>query len=285
MNARRSQGWSLAGAAVIMGLAGEAFAGDGFTLIAQHRRAESSAYYRWAFDTHEPVIKSQESFDAGPLLIDLKVLDTARAQVVQNSVISSKDIGSIGSGEYAVPNESCCGPAYGYVKQEMQADFKVTKSVLVRFKARIPNASTSLDFNNSYDNDYARIKLRWGTNGGVFERAETYPYTCGTHFCLHIDEPTDKTFVMEPDTYRLEISMDWNAIGHRDHSAYGLVNYEVMLSVCRADFNGDTFVTADDFDAFVDAFVAGESSADFNSDGFVTGDDFDSYVAGFESGC
>ena len=55
--------------------------------------------------------------------------------------------------------------------------------------------------------------------------------------------------------------------------------------ICKADFNGDGFVTGDDFDAYVIEFIAGNSDADFNHDGFVTGDDFDAFVVAFEAGC
>lgn len=58
-----------------------------------------------------------------------------------------------------------------------------------------------------------------------------------------------------------------------------------LALTCRADFNADGFVTGDDFDAYVTAFVAGVISADFNGDGFVTGDDFDGYIVSFEVGC
>ena len=54
---------------------------------------------------------------------------------------------------------------------------------------------------------------------------------------------------------------------------------------CAADFNGDGFVTGDDFDAYVIEFIAGNLAADFNHDGFVTGDDFDAFVLAFEAGC
>lgn len=55
--------------------------------------------------------------------------------------------------------------------------------------------------------------------------------------------------------------------------------------VCRADFDGDGFVTGVDFDLYVAAFEAGDVVADFDGDGFVTGIDFDLYVAAFEAGC
>ncbi len=54
---------------------------------------------------------------------------------------------------------------------------------------------------------------------------------------------------------------------------------------CPADFDGDGFVTGDDFDAYVAAFEAGNATADFDGDGFVTGDDFDGFVVQFEAGC
>jgi len=59
----------------------------------------------------------------------------------------------------------------------------------------------------------------------------------------------------------------------------------IYNALCRADFNGDCFVTGEDFDAYVNAFIAGDLAADFDGDGFVTGDDFDAFVLRFESGC
>ncbi len=67
---------------------------------------------------------------------------------------------------------------------------------------------------------------------------------------------------------------------------YGRGAWKATLPpMCRADYNGDGFVTGEDFDEFVDAFYFGLPSADFNLDTFVTGDDFDAFVAAFESGC
>ncbi len=56
-------------------------------------------------------------------------------------------------------------------------------------------------------------------------------------------------------------------------------------SACPSDYNEDGFVTGEDFDGFVEAFVAGEASSDFNGDGFVNGEDFDEFAAAFVSGC
>jgi len=55
--------------------------------------------------------------------------------------------------------------------------------------------------------------------------------------------------------------------------------------VCAADFNGDGFLTFEDFDAFVGAFESGNASADFNGDGFLSFEDFDAFVLAFEAGC
>lgn len=64
----------------------------------------------------------------------------------------------------------------------------------------------------------------------------------------------------------------------------GALERQVSTS-CPADFDGDGFVTGDDFDTYVLAFEAGSGSADFDGDTFVTGDDFDAFVAAFEVGC
>ncbi len=70
--------------------------------------------------------------------------------------------------------------------------------------------------------------------------------------------------------------------------AYGTILVDPSRAVGglrTADFDGDGFVTGDDFGAFVVAFEAGFIAADFDRDGFVTGDDFGAFVGAFESGC
>ncbi len=64
-------------------------------------------------------------------------------------------------------------------------------------------------------------------------------------------------------------------------------NNDGILDLCKcpADFSGDGFVTGEDFDGFVAAFVLGNTASDYNGDGFVTGDDFDGYVVSFQAGC
>jgi len=65
----------------------------------------------------------------------------------------------------------------------------------------------------------------------------------------------------------------------------GTVLSVVCKPPCRPDFNGDGFLTGEDFDAYVDAFIHGDIKADYDGDGFLTGDDFDAFVAAFEIGC
>lgn len=55
--------------------------------------------------------------------------------------------------------------------------------------------------------------------------------------------------------------------------------------LCRADFNGDSFLDFTDFDDFILAFEAGLSSSDLNADGFLDFTDFDAFVLAFEHGC
>ncbi len=59
----------------------------------------------------------------------------------------------------------------------------------------------------------------------------------------------------------------------------------VEVHVIGADFNGDTFITGEDFDEFVALFEAGDAGADINGDTFVTGEDFDLYLEAFYWGC
>ena len=61
---------------------------------------------------------------------------------------------------------------------------------------------------------------------------------------------------------------------------------DALLEVfCPADYDLNGFVNGDDFDAFVEAFVAGDPAADFDRNTFVSGDDFDGFVEAFVAGC
>jgi hypothetical protein len=54
---------------------------------------------------------------------------------------------------------------------------------------------------------------------------------------------------------------------------------------CPADFNNDCFLSFEDADAMIDAFVDGDPGADFDADGMLTWADVDAFIAAFEDGC
>ncbi|MCC6229201.1 MAG: hypothetical protein IT432_08255 [Phycisphaerales bacterium] len=60
---------------------------------------------------------------------------------------------------------------------------------------------------------------------------------------------------------------------------------ETPPNTCPADFNGDGFVNALDYDAFAELFEAGDPGADMNADGFVNALDYDAFAEHFEAGC
>jgi|GEM_PF-6797191 len=65
------------------------------------------------------------------------------------------------------------------------------------------------------------------------------------------------------------------------------VALELLPSVQKpalADFNLDGFIDFTDFDAFVEAFEAGDKASDMNADGFLDFTDFDGFVWVFEAG-
>ncbi len=68
-------------------------------------------------------------------------------------------------------------------------------------------------------------------------------------------------------------------------ATHGRGLWTAPTAACPADFNGDGFVTGEDYDAFVAGFEAGDSAADFDANGFVNGDDFDGFIAAFVAGC
>jgi len=75
-----------------------------------------------------------------------------------------------------------------------------------------------------------------------------------------------------------------NFAGNAGQASYAGKTTTFVLS-SPGDFNGDGFLTFEDFDEFVGAFEGGEARADFTNDGFLTFEDFDAFVAAFEGGC
>lgn len=70
-----------------------------------------------------------------------------------------------------------------------------------------------------------------------------------------------------------------------DGCGVGRGQASALTVTCPADFNGDEFLSFEDFDDFVSAFESGGSSADFNGDEMLSCEDFDAFVVAFEQGC
>ncbi len=120
----------------------------------------------------------------------------------------------------------------------------------------------------------------WGTQDNAHPEVRVFDRTAT--LLSSIDTPGSPSWV--------DISSDgkYIAVGGKAVHAntFGNGGYvQVVALLCPSDFNGDGFVTADDFDAYVAEFVLGNPAADFNKDGFVTADDYDAYVVAFEAGC
>jgi len=83
-----------------------------------------------------------------------------------------------------------------------------------------------------------------------------------------------------------QTARDLGATGYDTGYGYGLVRADLAVArACLSDFNGDGFLTFEDFDAFIDAFNRGVIGADFNADNQINFSDFDAFVTAFERGC
>jgi aminopeptidase N len=62
-------------------------------------------------------------------------------------------------------------------------------------------------------------------------------------------------------------------------------SFTIEATACPADFNNDGFLDFFDYDAFVNAYEAGDPASDINQDGFLDFFDYDDFVALYEAGC
>lgn len=116
-------------------------------------------------------------------------------------------------------------------------------------------------------------------NDGVHTMTEvsgTIGLQAGTH-ALRVE------FFEATDTAGLIVSYSGGGLAQQVIPDTALVRIPPVL--CPSDYDGDGFVTGEDFDDYVAAFEAGDILADFDHDTFVTGEDFDAFVVAFESGC
>jgi len=86
--------------------------------------------------------------------------------------------------------------------------------------------------------------------------------------------------VADPEDPASLPSGDGNAGG-----SYGYAFVVKPIAGCPIDLNGDSVLTFEDFDTFIEAFESGSITADFNTDGELTFEDFDAFVAAFSAGC
>jgi len=97
----------------------------------------------------------------------------------------------------------------------------------------------------------------------------------------------DKARLAMTQSHCGDVLLAWTngASGSGDVQAQNIRVGGMLGRTCEADFDGDGFITGQDFDAFVGMFEAGDLCADFDNDGFLTGIDYDAYVQAFEAGC
>lgn len=131
---------------------------------------------------------------------------------------------------------------------------------------RTYRVSFALSSNDERDGDKSVI-FRWGSSTQTLLGDEQNKWK---YFTFELIAESDGTVISFASTITT--------------TAGGVVD-DVVVKPCTADFNDDGFVTGDDFDAFVAAFVVADPKSDINEDGFVTGEDFDVFVGAFQSGC
>ncbi len=121
----------------------------------------------------------------------------------------------------------------------------------------------------------------WLLRAAGTEDIGVYDIDTDTWQVVKVEAPTDVPLTMT--------HADIQLVGTRmyifNEGSLDLVSVDAFVSGCAADYDGDGFVTGDDFTLYVTAFENGDPEADYDNDGFITGDDFTLYVTLFETGC
>jgi len=65
----------------------------------------------------------------------------------------------------------------------------------------------------------------------------------------------------------------------------GVTASELYIVHCAGDYDGSGFVNGDDYDEFVNDFLAGSRLSDMDGNGFFNGDDFDLFMNAWIPGC
>jgi len=144
-----------------------------------------------------------------------------------------------------------------------------------------PAANITLRWNTDDDVAVSNVDVLLSTDGGA-----TFPITIASAVSAYTGFDGNRSWTV-PDLYSTRCRVKVVARDASANTGFDISdqNFTINGTGCPSDYNGDGFVSGDDFDAFVLAFEAGEPGADFNGDNFVSGDDFDGFVLAFEAGC
>lgn len=167
------------------------------------------------------------------------------------------------------------------------------------FAATFDEAGTATDVSRQVRLRFDAAPMAVGQIAGVSEGA-LVPSGSVVEFQIPVCDPATRAYVqrsLAAGKLLLVISSleatcqscqaSYPAFYSKENSISQLLAASLDLNVrvgSPADFDGDGFITGLDFDQFVMAFEAGETTADFDQDCFITGLDFDAFVAAFENG-
>jgi len=144
-----------------------------------------------------------------------------------------------------------------------------------------PGQNVTIRWNTDDDVSVTSVDVLLSTDGGA-----TFPITIAAAAAAYSGFDGNRSWTV-PDLYSTRCRVKVVARDGGGNIGFDTsdANFTINGSGCPADYNGDAFVTGEDFDSFVEAFIAGDPGADFNGDNFVTGEDFDAFVEAFVAGC
>ncbi len=144
-----------------------------------------------------------------------------------------------------------------------------------------PASNITLRWNTDDDVAVSNVDILLSTDGGA-----TFPITIASAVTPYTGFDGNRAWTV-PDLYstRCRVKVVARDASGNTGSDISDLNFTINGSGCPSDYNVDGFVSGEDFDAFVEAFIAGDPGADFDGNNFVNGDDFDGYVEAFVAGC
>ncbi len=270
---------TLAACAVILGLAAPVVAQVAFT----SRNGQNSVAcgppgagigishrFSTPTPTHDPIAVSDPGDDKRPASNATAVLDADFSP----TSIRLANAGNAHRGSLPTNGNGAYATADG------RDDCQFTLAAPTRFRLAVTIHAATTEGNNTQQSFYflafgaGLITLDNGTSGSLSHSLTASGDWTATY-----------KGTLRPGTYDLSLNGRTDAGNAYPFTGSYSNSLTLVVNYCDADFDGDGFVTGDDFDQYVAAFESGDLSADFDADGFVTGDDFDLYVAAFETGC